>query len=341
MNYNAIADLHCDLLCYLAGNGNRSPYDLSVRCSVPQLKAGHVQFQAMAIFTETSSGSSKRGKLQVDAFKNLLQNHFDVFERFTLGASPKVVSNSIEKISILPAIENASSFCEEDESLEAALKRLTQWQSEIGKFMYVSLTWNMENRFGGGAHSRVGLKDDGKHLLEYLSENAIAVDFSHTSDALAFDILDYIEHKGLKLRVLASHSNARAIRDVPRNLPDDIIKEITRRGGIIGMNLIRDFVGSESIENFSAQLEHFLSLDTERHLCLGADFFHDNDLPIAHRKAPEFYFFPDFSDASAYPRLIELWRSHKVIPENLLGDICYNNVFRFLGSDLLHTRLGE
>ncbi len=325
MSNYPIADLHCDLLCYLAEKASHSPHDLCVRCSVPQLKAGGVCFQTMAIFAETVPGSSQRGLSQMDAFKKLLVSHSHEFEAFQPGKKNEVSS----KISILPAIESASSFSEEEEPLDSALNRLRKWQSQVGKFAYVSLTWNMENRFGGGAHTRVGLKEDGKHLLECLAEQGIPVDFSHASDPLAFDILNHIDKKGLQLRVLASHSNARSIRNVPRNLPDELIKEIVHRGGIIGMNLIRDFVGDSSPDNFSAQLEHFLSLKTEHSLCLGADFFHDEAMSVAYRKPPEFYFFPGFNDASAYPRLVSLWKSHGVVSEQLLPDICCNNALRF------------
>ena len=328
MNHYPIADLHCDLLCYLAENEHHSPYDPCVRCSIPQLKAGYVHFQVMAIFAETIPGSSQWGQSQMKAFKNLLANHSDVYERF----QPEKKNDISSKIAALSAIESASSFSEEEEPLEDSLNRLAEWQAQVGKFAYVSLTWNTENRFGGGAHTHIGLKEDGKHLLEYLSECGIPVDFSHTSDSLAYDILNHIDKKGLQLRVVASHSNARSIRDVPRNLPDELIKELVRRDGLIGMNLIRNFVGESSPNNFSAQLEHFLSLNTGRHLCLGADFFHNEAMSIAYRKPPEFYFFPGFSDASAYPKLIDLWRSHGVVSEEMLPDICYNNVIRFYSS---------
>lgn len=330
MSEYLVADLHCDLLCYLAGDLNRTPYDLVSKCSIPQLMAGHVKLQVMAIFVETSPGSLVRGTKQMQAFQSLSQRYFNVFETIQNGSQFDQLRHN-KKIGVMPAIENASALCEEKEDLDIVLNRFTEWQNAIGPFAYVSLTWNGENRFGGGAHSKVGLKSDGKRLLEYLCEKRIPIDFSHTSDYLAYDIIDFLEGNNLQPPVLASHSNMRTVRDVPRNLPDDIAKEILRRQGIIGMNFYRDFLGDseEGEECFIKQLEHFFSLGAQKQTCFGADFFYPGDLPVAYQKDPSRYFFPSSSDASCYGRLLDLWHQYGISSESL-QDIAFNNIVRFL-----------
>lgn len=328
-NQHKIADLHCDLLCYLSRDPKRTPYDPSVRCSIPQLKLGNVKLQTMAIFTETGPDSAKSGHNQVEVFRNLPKLYPNIFELMHPGILPDDLKKS-EKIFILPAIENASSFCEENENLEKALQRINDWQRKMGKFAYVSLTWNSENRFGGGAFTRIGLKEDGKRLLDYLCQKGIALDLSHASDHLAYDLLNEIDKKGFKLPVIASHSNLRALVDVPRNLPDDLAKEIVRRGGIIGMNFIRYFVGEESVDNFSRQLERFISLGASTQLCFGADFFFGDDVSPAFRKPPEVCFFPQYDNAEAYPRLLDLWRKHNVASHEILENVSYDNLVNFL-----------
>lgn len=324
-----IGDLHCDLLCYLTHNPKRSPFDLDARCSIPQLREGNVKFQTMAIFTETIPGSAKSGIAQMEAFKTLQTEHSNVFESIKdlSQLSQLPVSN---KIGILPAIENASSFCEEDESLKEALHRFTTMQHKIGKFAYVSLTWNTENRFGGGALTSIGLKSDGKHLIDYLCEHHIPLDFSHASDHLAFEILDYLDKNNLAIPLLASHSNFRTITNAPRNLPSDLAKEILKRNGVIGLNFIRPFVGPDSTHFFAKQLEYGLQLGYPKGICLGADFFYSEDVSLAHRKPPEQLFFPEFDHAGTYGRLIELWKKELNISDDQLKDICYNNLINFL-----------
>lgn len=307
-----IADLHCDLLCYLAGEAGRTAYDACVRCSIPQLQQGPVKLQVMPIFTETCAHSTLRGNAQAERFKALPVNYPDVF-----GCA----------IDTRLAIENGSSFAEEDEPLSLALARLSHFG---GPPVYISFTWNTENRFGGGAHTKIGLKSDGKVLLDYLNQQKIAVDLSHASDELAYDILDYIDNRGLNIPIIASHSNFRAVTNVSRNLPDDLVREIMQRDGVIGFNFVRLFVGPESPLNFVRQLEHLLTLGGGKLLCFGADFFYHGDVSPQFRKTPEEYFFPDYGDASAYEKVLGLWRKHLNLSEEIIHDIAYRNLDRFL-----------
>lgn len=335
-----IADLHCDLLCYLSRDPQRSPYDAAVRCSIPQLRAGNVKLQTMAIFTETCSGSTQSGLAQVESFKKLMNDHSDVFELIRDSSQFETLQNS-NKVGILPAIENASSFCEENEPLEDALTRLTKMQRKIGKFTYVSLTWNTENRFGGGALTSVGLKNDGKHLIDYLCEHGIALDFSHASDHLAYDILNHLDQSSLQVPLLASHSNFRFITHAPRNLPADLAKEILKRQGLIGLNFIRPFIGPESTNNFFKQLEYGLQLGYTEGICLGADFFFTDDVSSSHRKPPEELFFPEFDNASVYPKIIDLWKKELSLSKEQITDICYNNLVKFLTNQLEFTKFSK
>lgn len=324
-----IADLHCDLLCYLSRDPKRSPYDPEARCSIPQLKEGNVKFQTMAIFTETLPGSVKSGLAQGECLKALVKDHSDVFELIREPEQFKALLSS-NKIGILPSIENASSIADEREDLQISLTRLTTLQHKIGRIVYLSLTWNTENRFGGGALTNIGLKDDGKRLIDYLHQCNIALDFSHASDRLAFEALNYIDKNNMKIRVLASHSNFRSITDVPRNLPDDLAKEIIKRQGIIGLNFVRSFVGRDNIDNFIKQLQHALLLGFHKGICFGADFFFTGDISPAHRKPAEEYFFSSIQHAGRYSEVINLWNKH-IIPSNeLMADICYNNLISYL-----------
>lgn len=327
-----IADLHCDLLCYLGNNSKRSPYDPAARCSIPQLKEGNVKVQILAIFTETAQGSFTKGLAQANIFRDLPKSYPDVFEHIREPTQFEELRSS-DKIGILPAIENASSFCEEDEDLEEALKRLTTLQRKLGKLTYLSLTWNTENRFGGGALTKVGLKNDGKRLIDYLSQHGISLDFSHTSDYLAYEILNYIDKNNLAISLLASHSNFRSVAQVPRNLPDDLVKEILNRHGIIGLNFVRPFVGQDSPHNFVKQLSHAFHLQAGSGICFGADFFCSDDISLDHRKPSEQYFFPQFEHAGSYPKVLELWKKELFPSNEMLEKICYKNLTEFLSKN--------
>ncbi|MBI5346158.1 MAG: membrane dipeptidase, partial [Chlamydiae bacterium] len=165
-----IVDLHADLLCYLEKDPKRTPFDLESRCSIPQLKKGNVIWQTLPIFTHTNKGSSLSTIRQINCFKEL----------------------KIQKdLNFLVSIENGSAFFEEEEPLSLGLKRAQDFLSWITP-LYISLTWKFENRLGGGNMTNIGLKKDGEVFLEFLQDKNIAIDLSHTSDKLAFDILNYL-----------------------------------------------------------------------------------------------------------------------------------------------------
>ena len=73
-----------------------------------------------------------------------------------------------------------------------------------------------------------------KVLIDYLSDKKIAIDLAHTSDQLAHDIFNYTAQRNYKIPILASHSNFRSVYPNNRNLPDELVKELIARKGLIG-----------------------------------------------------------------------------------------------------------
>jgi microsomal dipeptidase-like Zn-dependent dipeptidase len=277
-----------------------------------------VKLQILAIYTETHPGSETEGWKQVEWFSALLKNYSDHFASFT-GAFT-------EKIHLLPAIENASSFCSEDEPLKEGLHRLQKLIRKIGKPLYIGLTWNGENRFGGGIGSKAGLKPDGLELLKWLDQKQIAIDLSHASDRLCDEIINAIDKYNLNLRIMASHCNFRKIWEEPRNLTDEIAKEIIHRKGIMGMVFYKKFVHPNDPKALLKHIEHGLKLGGENTLCFGADFFSIED-PF-HAPIQVAGFFDELSDSSKYPYLLDLMKDH--FNEMQIKKIASENGFNFI-----------
>ncbi len=312
-----IVDIHCDLLLFLASGTDRSPFDDRSLSSISQMQKGNILLQTLAVFTETGKESVSQASKQIQIFTQLPQLSQNAFS---------LHSRKENAITVVPAIENASGLVGEDEPLETGLQRFVEWNKTVGPFLYVSLTWNEENRFGGGNATKIGLKEDGKVFLELLAQTKTAIDLSHTSDSMAKDILNYIDKKNLSITPIASHSNYRTIQDNPRNLPDDIAQEIFQRGGIIGVNFVRPFIGKDS-SAFIDHVEHALKLGGEDHICFGADFFPEEDLPstLDHLKP---FFFPKLDNSSCYQDLLALLE--KRFSRNVLEKISSRNASKFL-----------
>lgn len=320
-----VIDLHCDLLSYLVSEPNASVNDTRyMGASLPHLLKGNVKLQTMAIFATTQPGSSKWGIEQAKKFRQLQDlREFQVFD-FRTQENEWLEEDGVF---IMPAIENASTFCEEDESLKVGFRRLEKIQEYTGPLFSIMLTHHYENRFGGGNYSpNVGLKDDGRELLSYLDGKGIALDLSHTSDALAEQSLFFIQKNNLDLRVIASHSNFRDVWEHVRNLPMELVQEITLQKGLIGINFLRDYIHPSEPKTILTHITHGLMNGAENCLAFGADFFFTKTITDAKRFP---LFFSKMSNASYYPKVLKDL-GKEIQSEKLLKKIAYENVLEFI-----------
>lgn len=105
---------------------------------------------------------------------------------------------------------------------------------------YVTLTHNGTHEWCDSATDKAahgGLSGEGERIVRELNRRAIVPDVSHVSDDAVLHVLDVS-----KAPVVASHSSARALCDHPRNLPDAVIREIARKGGVVMANSYPPFI---------------------------------------------------------------------------------------------------
>lgn len=317
---NVNIDLHCDLLYYLL-KANTRPDDKELGCGLPYLQEGNVKFQVMAIYAATQTNSTHKGIAQSKLFADLLKN--DNF--FLFDPKEDIEKQEDHRVGVLASIENASSFCEEDSSLDLGFKNLETIINNTGKVFYIGVTHHSENRFGGGNNAEAGLKADGKVLIDYLSDKNIAIDLAHASDQLAYDILTYTDQRNYSIPILASHSNYRKVYKNNRNLPDELAKEIIHRKGLIGLNFIKDYINHHHPERLYEHIEYGLSLGGENSIAYGGDFFHDKDHPDQSRYP---FFFDEFNDATAYNTINK--RLTEQFSTEIMEKISHTNALEFI-----------
>ncbi len=107
---------------------------------------------------------------------------------------------------------------------------------------YISLSHSANNDLcdassdaDGPEHN--GLSELGEKAIIEMNRLGIMADVSHLSDSSFYDIM-----RISKAPVIASHSSCRALADVPRNMSDDMIRELARRGGVIQINFVPAFL---------------------------------------------------------------------------------------------------
>ncbi len=125
-------------------------------------------------------------------------------------------------------------------------------------------------KFGKGD---TGLTHQGFDFLAEAEHRGIIIDASHLSDRGFYDVTAHS-----KKPFLASHSNARSVCNVPRNLSDDMLRILANRGGLTGLCLHEPFLSPSpcSAEDISEALvrhvRHILSVAGSDILALGTDF---------------------------------------------------------------------
>jgi membrane dipeptidase len=134
----------------------------------------------------------------------------------------------------------------------------------------VQLTYNGSNLVGDGClvPNDGGLKPFGRDVLAKLNELGVLVDVSHvgwqtTREAIA----------GSRAPIAATHSGAAAVNNVPRNKPDDILRALADRGGVIGVFMM-PFLrasGQPTADDFLRHLTHCLNVCGEDHVGIGSD----------------------------------------------------------------------
>lgn len=319
-----IVDLHCDLLSYLATIPNADPFDpTQIACAIPLLAKGNVRFQVMAIYTDVRAESMRIAMRQAAIFQNLTNQNPD--QLAFVDSNFLADWERQNRIGIVAAIENAAGLGHERANWKEIEAQLTEIGLKVGNLAYLSLTHHTENRFGGGNYTDgIGLKDDGKRLLDCLDRKKIPVDLSHTSDVLAEGILNHIEQSKLTIPIIASHSNFRMIWNHRRNLTDEFAKEIVHREGIIGVNFLRSFLDNDVPERLYDHLLHAFAIGAEKSICFGADFFYTQDFPDQSRIP---FYFPLAENAGKYPSILNHLETE--LSKAQLNDLAFGNALNF------------
>jgi microsomal dipeptidase-like Zn-dependent dipeptidase len=125
-----------------------------------------------------------------------------------------------------------------------------------------------------GQREPIGLTDLGKAVVTRLLDLGIVIDLSHGSDALVADVLALTEARGVP--VLVSHTGARSLAPMERNLPDSLIKRIAAGGGLFGVTLFADQLDTgaqtHTCDDVVAHWLYLAELVGHQSMLLGSDF---------------------------------------------------------------------
>ncbi|XP_071542112.1 dipeptidase 1-like isoform X2 [Panulirus ornatus] len=148
---------------------------------------------------------------------------------------------------------------------------------------YITLThkchtpWAECSETGPHPPNTRGLTPYGQELIREMNRVGLMVDVSHASASTARDVLTIS-----RAPVIFSHSAARALCDIERNVPDDILSSLAENGGIVMVSFYNDFLTcsqAASIQDVVAHINHVRTMAGVDYVGLGAGYDGVNRTP--------------------------------------------------------------
>lgn len=264
---SVVADTHSDIptdLYRRHQNGDMTALD---RLHLPRLLEGGVSVCAMAV-----NNDSFVGGLQADSALRRVICMLDVVETQLANSSAfKSATTSSEirsaldeaKIAVPLGLEGGACIGESLETIRILYR--------LG-IRSVTLTWNYRNGIGDGTAEESrggGLSRFGELAVKEMQRLGILVDVSHMTSHGVKQVVSISERP-----IVASHSNARAIHDHPRNLADDVAEAIVSTGGLVGICFYPGFVDdtTPTLSKVIDHIDYMVGLVGIDHVALGPDF---------------------------------------------------------------------
>ncbi len=146
--------------------------------------------------------------------------------------------------------------------------------------VYMTLCHNGDNDVcdsarGQGEHG--GLSPFGREVVKEMNRTGMMVDLSHAAETSFWQALELSSTP-----IMCSHSSCRALCDHPRNLTDQQMQALARRGGVMQVTLYDGFLrqgGNASILNAIEHINHAVSVMGIQHVGIGTDFDGDGGVP--------------------------------------------------------------
>lgn len=256
-----VVDLHCDTILEVA-SGKR---DVTVRSDaghidIPRLCEGGVDAQVFALFVHPNfaGGGFARVTGLLDAFDRLDEQDDRLVRVTSVGEIERVARTG--RIAGVLAVENGS-------AIDGKVANLDRLYARGVRMM--SLTWNNSNDLADGAIEEVhgGLTPLGRAVTARMADLGMVVDVSHLSERSFWDVLNTA-----RAPVVATHSNAAGLTPHRRNLTDDQLREITKLGGVVGVNFYPSFTGGPRLQHILDHIEYLARVMGIDHVALGSDF---------------------------------------------------------------------
>lgn len=309
---SALFDLHCDTLtrnCYPPYEEETETLDNpAFHLALSKVPAGTKWVQCFAVFVpddRRGDGAISFFDRAAASFRRQAEAHQDRMSVCRSFAEMEAAVNAGKTAGLLTVEGGAA--------LAGELERVRKLYDAGVRMM--TLTWNGPNELASGHDTRSGFSAFGREAVAEMERLGMIVDVSHLNDRGFEELLSFAQKP-----FAASHSNARAVCGHRRNLPDEFIREMVRREGLIGLTYCRPFLsddGRGSLDDLYRHVCHFLELGAEKCIALGSDY----DGAGIHE---------DLDSVEKSLRIGDYLTAHGVSRE-IADGLCFENAWRFFG----------
>lgn len=320
-------DGHNDLPWEMRKSGHSSfdQFDISqpqpkAHTDIMRLRLGGVKAQFWSVYVPATSEQAGTALLQtlqqVELVHNMIKRYPNVFELAS-------TANDVERIAKAGKIASMMGV-EGGYSIEESLSNI-QRLHDLG-CRYMTLTHSKSLTWADSATDEPrcdGLSEFGEEVIHEMNRVGMLVDLSHVSAECMVKSL-----ATTKAPVVFSHSSALALNSHPRNVPDDVLKQMPKNGGVVMVNFYSKYViPTKELEKDDQQLgsihdvvdhiEHIIQVAGIDHVGLGSDFDGVLRLPV------------QLDDVSTYPLITQelLNRGHS---ESDIHQVLGGNILRVL-----------
>src|SRR5437867_561908 len=228
--------------------GSTDPNDHG-HISLDKARAGNLGAEFFSIWVEPTTNQGHFAQHTLDLIDSVYEQADRHPNRMMMAYSVADIerAHKEKKLAALMGIEGGHSI-ENDIHLLRDFYRLG--------VRYMTLSWSNTNEWADSSgdiddpkvQHHNGLTDFGKQVVLEMNRLGMMVDISHVADKTFWDAI-----ATTKAPVIASHSSARALVDAPRNMTDEMLRAVTKNGGVVQVNFFNGFDDADFRKAIEAQ----------------------------------------------------------------------------------------
>ncbi len=253
--------------------GPRNTSDRPTHTDLVRMKEGNIGAQFFAVYVAANyvngNHSANRALQMIDTVRHDIIGRYPNDFVFAGTAADIEAAHKQGKIAALMGIEGGH-------AIEDSIRLLRDFYA-LG-VRYMTLTHSNTNNWADSSgdinkpdvQHHNGLTDFGKDVVREMNRLGMMVDISHVADKTFWDALEVS-----KAPIFASHSSARALADVARNMTDEMIVALAKKGGVVQINFSCGFlkVGSRpNVNDVVAHIDHIKQIAGINAIGIGSDF---------------------------------------------------------------------